>query len=61
VPIREASAKVRSGGPEDDDEDYLGNTWAGVVPTAITYGAPVADDLLREGIPVPGYLDDLSR
>ncbi len=32
IPIDEASAKVRSGGPMDDEEDYALPAWAGVIP-----------------------------
>ena len=38
VPIREASAKVRTGMPIDDEEDYELPIWAGVVPITTTYG-----------------------
>ena len=40
MPIDEASAKVRTGPPGDDDEDYALDTWAGVVPLALVAGAP---------------------
>jgi len=52
--IDEASAKVRSGGPDDDDsEDAALDVWAGVVPIVTSYGTPTASPGLREGIPVP--------
>jgi hypothetical protein len=44
LPISESSAKVRSGPPIDDDEDYEFQTWAGVIPLTTTAGAPIADD-----------------
>jgi uncharacterized protein len=50
LPLDEASAKVRTGAPVDDDEDYASDAWAGVVPLTLTPGAPVPDPLLREGI-----------
>jgi uncharacterized protein len=53
--IEEGSAKVRSGPPIDDDEDYALDAWAGVVPLQLTRGEPVADPLLRAGTPVPAY------
>ncbi len=56
--IEEASAKVRTGGPKDDEEDYQLPIWAGVVPIALTRKQPIPDDLLREGIPTPEYLKD---
>ena len=43
LPIAEASAKVRTGGPIDDDEDYALAYWAGVVPISLVRGEPVAD------------------
>ncbi len=46
LPINEASAKVRTGPPIDDEEDYEMTVWAGVVPLALTYGPPIADDRL---------------
>jgi len=54
LPLAEASVKVRTGGPIDDDADLgLLDVWAGVVPAAVAYGAPVpADDVPRD-LPVP--------
>ena len=43
VPLEEASAKVRTGGPSDDDEDMALPVWSGVVPLTLERGAPVAD------------------
>lgn len=56
LPIGEASAKVRTGGPVDDDDDYALDCWAGVVPLEVKSGAPQADPLLREGIPLPDHV-----
>jgi nitroimidazol reductase NimA-like FMN-containing flavoprotein (pyridoxamine 5'-phosphate oxidase superfamily) len=53
LPITEASAKIRSGPPVDDEEDYALSCWAGVVPLALTAGAPVPDDRLAAGIEPP--------
>jgi nitroimidazol reductase NimA-like FMN-containing flavoprotein (pyridoxamine 5'-phosphate oxidase superfamily) len=50
LPLTEASAKLRAGGPVDDDEDYDLDVWAGVVPLALTPGAPQPDARLRAGI-----------
>lgn len=51
--IEEASAKVRVGGPVDDEEDYALPHWAGVLPLALTPGAPVPDPRLPQGALVP--------
>ena len=51
--IEEASAKVRTGPPVDDAEDYDLELWAGVLPLSITPGAPVSDPDLRHDLPVP--------
>ncbi len=49
LPIEEASAKVRTGPPIDDEEDYALPCWAGVLPLSIVPGAPEADPRLPEG------------
>lgn len=43
--IETASAKVRTGGPIDDKEDYNLDIWAGVIPINKVYGKPIEDDL----------------
>ena len=43
LPLKEASAKVRTGGPIDDEEDYAMPIWAGVVPLAMKAGKPIPD------------------
>ncbi len=50
LPITEASAKIRSGPPIDDEDDYALPCWAGVVPLSLTAGAPLADPRLAPGI-----------
>lgn len=42
--IDEASAKVRTGGPKDDDEDLGLAVWAGVLPLGMAAGTPLPDD-----------------
>jgi uncharacterized protein len=49
--IEEASAKLRTGGPVDDEEDYAADCWAGVIPITPRIGAPVADSRLKAGVP----------
>jgi nitroimidazol reductase NimA-like FMN-containing flavoprotein (pyridoxamine 5'-phosphate oxidase superfamily) len=50
LPIEEASAKVRSGPPRDDDDDLAWPVWAGVVPMALRCGEPVPDDHVRPDV-----------
>jgi uncharacterized protein len=59
--IEECSAKVRTGPPGDDEPDYALPYWAGVLPLKTVAGVPVADDRLREGVAVPGYVSGYSR
>jgi nitroimidazol reductase NimA-like FMN-containing flavoprotein (pyridoxamine 5'-phosphate oxidase superfamily) len=54
--IEEASAKVRTGGPKDDEQDYDLDVWAGVVPLKIQRQDPIADERLKPGVPIPAYL-----
>src|SRR5687768_16743170 len=51
LPIDEASAKVRTGGPVDDDEYYALPLWAGVVPITLAYGEPIVDDRVSVRLP----------
>ena len=55
LPIDEASAKVRTGPPLDDEEDYALTAWAGVVPLSMKAGEPVPCPRLAPGIEVPSY------
>jgi nitroimidazol reductase NimA-like FMN-containing flavoprotein (pyridoxamine 5'-phosphate oxidase superfamily) len=41
--LTEASAKIRTGQPEDDEDDYAFPAWAGIVPISLNIGAPIAD------------------
>eukprot|EP00913_Durusdinium_trenchii_P022840 g21444.t1 len=50
--MESASAKVRTGPPGDEEEDYALPIWAGVVPITQTYGSPVDDPKLSEGIDI---------
>jgi len=54
--LEEVAAKVRSGPPIDEPEDYALDIWAGVVPTRTTVGAPEDDPQLKAGIPQPHNL-----
>lgn len=57
--LTEVSARVREGGPNDDEEDLGLPYWTGVVPLAKGYGTPEPAADLAPGIPVPGYLAEL--
>jgi uncharacterized protein len=61
LPLNEASAKVRSGPPKDEDAGHGLATWAGVLPIAITYGAPISDPRLPRDVPAPGYVRNYHR
>ncbi|AYV26595.1 pyridoxamine 5'-phosphate oxidase family protein [Streptomyces sp. CJ_13] len=54
--LTEVSAKVRTGGPNDDPEDLDLPFWSGVVPVAPAYGTPVPAADLAPGIAAPDYL-----
>ena len=54
--IDEASAKIRVGGPSDDEEDYALDIWAGVVPVRTVIDPPIDDERLKEGVAQPDHL-----
>lgn len=56
LPIAEASAKIRTGGPVDDEVDYALPVWAGVVPLKLTMEAPLPDSQLAEGLSFTGLV-----
>jgi nitroimidazol reductase NimA-like FMN-containing flavoprotein (pyridoxamine 5'-phosphate oxidase superfamily) len=59
--IEEASAKVRTGPPQDDEEDYALDVWAGVIPLSLSAGVPIADERLAAGTPVPAHVSRYRR
>jgi nitroimidazol reductase NimA-like FMN-containing flavoprotein (pyridoxamine 5'-phosphate oxidase superfamily) len=63
IPLSEASAKVRTGPPVDDEEDYALPVWAGVLPLGVERGAPEPDPRLPPETPLPAYIEqfDLSK
>jgi hypothetical protein len=62
LPLDEASAKVRTGPPDDGGSpDAALDVWAGVIPLERRWGAPEPDPALREGIPVPPSVRHLRR
>ena len=60
MPIDEAAAKVRSGPPGDDEEDYDLDVRAGEVPLRLVAGTPIPDPRLKAGISQPAYLDNFE-
>ena len=48
--LEEASAKIRTGPPIDDEEDYSLPIWAGVIPLKMVAGEPISDPRLPEGL-----------
>ena len=61
LPLVEASAKIRTGPPLDDEEDYEMNVWAGVIPLRLVAGEPINDPRLPSDIQVPGYAREYKR
>jgi uncharacterized protein len=55
IPIDEASAKIRTGPPLDDEPDYDLPAWAGVIPLGLAASEPIPDPRLRPGINPPAY------
>ena len=55
-----SSAKVRTGDPVDDDEDYELPIWAGVVPMTTVLGAPYDDGRVKDGVPIPANVAALQ-
>lgn len=61
MPIEEGSAKVRTGWPHDNEDDYSWPVWAGVVPVRAVVQSPVPDERLSDACEAPGYLADLRH
>jgi nitroimidazol reductase NimA-like FMN-containing flavoprotein (pyridoxamine 5'-phosphate oxidase superfamily) len=61
INIESASAKVRTGPPVDDEEDYQLPVWAGVVPIQQQALPPVSDPRLRKEVRVPTYVSQYRR
>src|SRR4029450_11822190 len=54
--IEEASAKIRTGPPLDDEEDYSLPVWAGILPLSLEARPPIRDSRLTDDIEVPQYV-----
>jgi hypothetical protein len=61
LPIDEASAKIRTGPPVDDEDDYRLPVWGGVVPLALAAGAPQPDGRSAPDVPVPDSVGRLGQ
>jgi uncharacterized protein len=61
LPIEEASAKIRTGPPIDDEEDHALDVWAGVLPLLTRAGSPQPDPALRAGIELPPHAAAYAR
>ncbi len=61
LPLNEASAKVRTGPPKDDEADYELPIWAGELPLRLAPLAPVADPRLSVNVDVPSSVQHYSR
>lgn len=61
LPLTEASAKIRSGPPLDDEEDYELPVWAGVIPLRLVAGTPIDDGRLPENSEPPKYAVEYVR
>jgi len=61
LPLEEVSAKVRTGGPIDDEKDYALPVWAGVLPLETVSKEPVPDAQRRSDPPIPEYMKNYPR
>ena len=61
IPLGEASAKIRTGPPNDDADDLELPVWAGVLPLRVVAGEPEPSPDLRPGLGTPGYITDYRR
>jgi nitroimidazol reductase NimA-like FMN-containing flavoprotein (pyridoxamine 5'-phosphate oxidase superfamily) len=61
LPLAEVSAKVRTGPPKDDEEDYSLPIWAGVLPLPVVPAKPISDPRLIAGIATPANVLNYSR
>jgi nitroimidazol reductase NimA-like FMN-containing flavoprotein (pyridoxamine 5'-phosphate oxidase superfamily) len=61
LPIDEASAKVRTGGPAEEPDDLLLDVWGGVLPLHVGLGAPIPDGQGTHGVAIPEHVTDFRR
>lgn len=60
MPIEEASAKVRSGGVNDEEEDYALPIWAGVLPVRQVLGEPIPDPRNLADVDMPDHVTQIT-
>jgi nitroimidazol reductase NimA-like FMN-containing flavoprotein (pyridoxamine 5'-phosphate oxidase superfamily) len=58
LPLTEASAKIRTGGPGDEEADYSLPHWAGVIPLRLEAGQAIADEKLDPTIALPSHVSE---
>jgi nitroimidazol reductase NimA-like FMN-containing flavoprotein (pyridoxamine 5'-phosphate oxidase superfamily) len=61
LPLNEVSAKVRTGGVEDDADDYALRVWAGVIPLRLIADPPIRDARCEASIATPAYAANYGR
>jgi nitroimidazol reductase NimA-like FMN-containing flavoprotein (pyridoxamine 5'-phosphate oxidase superfamily) len=61
LPITEASAKIRTGPPKDDEADLGLDVWAGLLPISLVPGQPEPAPDLKGGVSVPDYVTGYRR
>ena len=61
LPLTEVSAKVRTGGVEDDADDYAFRVWAGIIPLRLVADAPIRDERCDAAISTPAYAANYRR
>lgn len=59
--IEDASAKIRTGGPIDDEADYALPIWAGVIPSQTVFGNPIEDENRKGEYPLPASVKKLLQ
>ena len=61
LPLTEASAKIRTGAPVDDEKDYQLPVWAGVIPLKVTPSEPIEDPRILSGITIPAHVKNYGN
>ena len=60
LPLSEASAKIRTGPPKDDEEDYALPIWAGVIPLKMQTFLPIPDERNLDGVVAPAHVSRVA-